>query len=64
MADIFQRIDAVHVLKGKSILFLGDSIMRNIYKDLIVLLDVGSRNGLTKVDTIIFLSISKKPSHT
>ena len=64
MADIFQRIDAVHVLKGKSILFLGDSIMRNIYKDLIVLLDVGSRNGLTKVDTIILLSISKKPSHT
>ena len=64
MADIFQRIDAVHVLKGKSILFLGDSIMRNIYKDLIVLLDVGSRNGLTKVDTIIFLSISNKPSHT
>ena len=53
MADIFERQDAVYVLKGKSVLFLGDSIMRNIYKDFITLLDVGSRNGLTKVDNEI-----------
>ena len=53
MADIFERQDAVYVLKGKSVLFLGDSIMRNIYKDFITLLDVGTRNGLTKVDNEI-----------
>ena len=49
MADLFERTDAVRVLKDKSVLFLGDSIMRNIYKDFITLVDPGSRNRLTTV---------------
>ena len=42
MADIFSKFDARKVLKKKKILFLGDSIMRNIYKDLIWLLSEGN----------------------
>jgi len=35
MCDIFEKSDLQKLFKGKSILFLGDSIMRNIYKDFI-----------------------------
>ena len=42
MADIFSKFDARKVLKKKKILFLGDSIMRNVYKDLIWLLSEGN----------------------
>ena len=42
MADIFTKFDARKVLKEKKILFLGDSIMRNIYKDIIWLLSEGN----------------------
>ena len=37
MCDIFTKEQAIAKLEGKTILFLGDSIMRNIYKDLIFL---------------------------
>ena len=42
MADIFSKFDARKVLQKKKILFLGDSIMRNVYKDLIWLLSEGN----------------------
>merc|ERR1712062_832968 len=42
MADIFSKFDARKVLKKKKILFLGDLIMRNVYKDLIWLLSEGN----------------------
>lgn len=35
MCDIFTGEDVCRLFKGKSVLFLGDSIMRNIYKDLL-----------------------------
>ena len=35
MCDVFEKDNAIEVLKGKTILFLGDSIVRNMYKDLI-----------------------------
>ena len=35
MCDIFTRDDIHKLLRGKSCLFLGDSIMRNLYKDLV-----------------------------
>ena len=38
MADIFLREDALKTLKGKQIIFIGDSIQRNIYQDLVTLL--------------------------
>eukprot|EP00095_Tigriopus_kingsejongensis_P009287 maker-scaffold175_size286436-snap-gene-1.51 protein:Tk09287 transcript:maker-scaffold175_size286436-snap-gene-1.51-mRNA-1 annotation:"FAM113A" len=38
MADIFERDHILDLFQGKSILFLGDSIMRSIYKDLVFLL--------------------------
>ena len=42
MADIFLRDDALKVLKGKQVIFIGDSIQRNIYQDLVTLLCKGS----------------------
>ena len=41
MADIFLKDDAIKLFQHKSILFLGDSIMRNIYQDFLTLLDTG-----------------------
>ena len=38
MCDVFDTKDTKKLLKGKSMLFLGDSIMRNIYKDLVCLM--------------------------
>ena len=35
MCDIFKQKDLLERLQGKSYLFIGDSIMRNLYKDLI-----------------------------
>ena len=42
MCDVFEKEDARKILKGKTILFLGDSIMRNMYKDLIWLVQDGT----------------------
>jgi len=42
MCDVFEKEDAREILKGKTILFLGDSILRNIYKDLIWLIQDGT----------------------
>ena len=38
MCDVFSRSFSLDLLRGKSLLFMGDSIMRNIYKDLVYLL--------------------------
>jgi len=46
MCDIFLREDIERLFKGKSVLFMGDSIMRNIYKDLIWLTDPKSDGEL------------------
>ena len=46
MCDIFTRASATDLLRGKSILFLGDSIMRNIYKDLIWMISPETRGDL------------------
>ena len=35
MCDIFNRQDVHDALRGRSYLFIGDSIMRNLYKDLV-----------------------------
>jgi len=57
MADIFKRVDVVRVLgksaenrQGKSILMIGDSIMRCMYKDIVHLLNEENKNSLTDVD--------------
>ena len=42
MGDIFLSPDLRRVLKGKSLLFIGDSILRNIYKDFIWLSEENS----------------------
>lgn len=53
MADIFLRDDALRILKGegkgKQVIFLGDSIQRNIYQDLVSLLCKG---GVTSHDIL------------
>ena len=41
MADIFLKNDVTKMFKDKSILFLGDSIMRNIYQDFLTLCHTG-----------------------
>jgi hypothetical protein len=41
MAEIFLKEDANKILKGRKILFLGDSIMRNLYQDFVYLLQFG-----------------------
>ena len=41
MADIFTLSDARKILSGKNVVFLGDSIMRNIYQDFVTLLYAG-----------------------
>lgn len=37
----FTKADAIEKLSGKSVLFLGDSIVRNIYQDLVTLVNTG-----------------------
>ena len=49
MADIFLREDALKTLKGKQIIFIRDSIQRNIYQDLVTLLCKG---GVTSHDVL------------
>ena len=49
MADIFLKDDALKILKGKQIIFIGDSIQRNIYQDLVTLLCKG---GVTSHDVL------------
>lgn len=44
--DLFIKQDVAKLLEGKSILFLGDSIMRNIYKDLVWLTSPKDDNKL------------------
>jgi len=41
MADIFLKEDVRKHFKGKKVMFLGDSIMRNIYQDFVYLLEKG-----------------------
>ena len=42
MTDIFNSEQAVTLLKGKTVLFLGGSVTRGLYKDLIWLLNSNS----------------------
>ena len=42
MSDIFYPDDVTDILKNKKILFLGDSIVRALYKDLIWLINTKS----------------------
>ena len=64
MADLFQREDILKLFgkggtdekgpdmkAGKSILMIGDSIMRCMYKDLIHLINPDNKNSLCKVDS-------------
>ncbi len=46
MADVFTPSSCARALRGKSLLFLGDSIMRNIYKDLVYLLSSDTKGRL------------------
>ena len=39
MTDIFRSEDAVRILRGKTVLFLGGSVTRGLYKDTIWLLN-------------------------
>ena len=41
MADIFLKEDVRKHFKGKKVIFLGDSIMRNIYQDFLYLMEKG-----------------------
>jgi len=41
MSDIFSKEDALTLLEGKKIVFIGDSILRSIYQDLLCLLENG-----------------------
>ena len=41
MADVFLREDVRKHFSGKKVIFLGDSIMRNIYQDFLYLLENG-----------------------
>jgi hypothetical protein len=42
MADVFLKGDARTIFKGRKVLFLGDSVLRNIYQDFIYLLEKGT----------------------
>ena len=42
MADIFLKDDARKLFRGQKVIFLGDSIMRNIYQDFVYLLENGN----------------------
>ena len=51
MSDLFKREDVVALLRGKTVLLLGGSIMRGHYKDIIWLLNC---------DTLINRGVSRK----
>lgn len=42
MADVFTKGDARAALAGRRLLFMGDSILRNLYQDLVHLLEAGT----------------------
>ena len=42
MADVFTKSDARAALAGRRLLFMGDSILRNLYQDLVHLLEAGT----------------------
>ncbi len=46
MCDVFSKRNLVDILHGKSLLFLGDSIMRNIYKDFVWMASPMTKEGL------------------
>lgn len=50
MADIFLQEDAKRFFRGKKVIFLGSSVMRNIYQDFLYLLEKGelTPNSLLK----------------
>ena len=50
MSDLFDTNDARKVLRKNSVLFLGDSIMRNIYKDFVFLLQ---ENNIAPKKTLV-----------
>ena len=47
MCDIFTKSEVQLLFEKKSILFLGDSIMRNIYKDFVWLTSIDTDGGYT-----------------
>jgi hypothetical protein len=55
MCDVFTREDLLRLFRGKSVLFLGDSLMRSIYKDFI---------WLSKENSLIKHEINKDVSVT
>jgi len=59
MADIFIQSDVTDLMKDKSILFLGDSIMRNIYQDFLTL----NKNGGLTSHKDLRLKGERMPSH-
>ena len=42
MADVFLKGDVRMIFKGKKVLFLGDSVLRNLYQDFVYILEKGS----------------------
>ena len=42
MADVFTREDVRRVLGGRQVLLLGDSVLRNLYQDLVWLAEKGT----------------------
>ena len=42
MADVFTREDMRRVLGGMQVLFLGDSVLRNLYQDFVWLAEKGT----------------------
>jgi hypothetical protein len=42
MADVFLKGDVRAIFKGKKLLFLGDSILRNLYQDFVYLAEHGN----------------------
>jgi len=42
MADVFISQDVRKIMRGKKVLFLGDSILRNIYQDLLWIMEKGT----------------------
>ena len=49
MVDVFFREDARSALKGKTVVFLGDSLCRQLYQDAVTLLCTGQ---LTSHETL------------
>ncbi len=52
MCDVFTPSSALSALRGKSVLLVGDSIMRNIYKDIVYLLSSDDNNNRNQAKLI------------